>query len=226
MKQPLSPKSISVVVLAAFALFLSATIALAQSGRRTHKPPPAAPEAEPTPSAKNPAPKEQPVLTLIVGMNPADTFSGVPLYYYSSILQSLTDRLRSGHSLSLEVVERGFSRGEAITRAKAEKEAYIAFVELRADRYGSSSGTYGNVNLGELYIEYTVLFPATAKIKTSGSVYQRSLGKGGVVLGPRTTGRTGVGAAEYQLKQAAREAAERILSTFHLPPPGRMKDEG
>jgi hypothetical protein len=218
MKQTLSPKSISLVFLAAFALFFSATIALAQSGRRTHKPPPAAPVAEPTPSSKSPAPKEQPRLTLVVGMIPADTFSGVPLYYYSSIMQSLTERLHSAHSLSLEVVERGFSRGEAIARAKTEKEAYVAWVELRADRYGASSGSYGNVNLSELYIEYQVLFPTTAKIKTSGSVYQRGLGKGGVVLGPGTTGRTGVAAAEYQLKQAAREAADRILSTFHLPP--------
>ncbi len=191
--------------------------AMAQSGRRTHKPPASAPDAEPTPGVSKPATK-QAALTLIVGMSSGDMFSGLPLYYRDSILQSFTERLRSGHSVSVDVIQRGFNRGEAVSRAKAEKDAYVVWLELGPTGYGVNRGSV-NSNLNELYIQYMVFTPVTAKVKTSGNVYQSGFGRGGGVLGRGTSGPTSSAATEYRLKVAAREAADRILAKFSLPPP-------
>jgi hypothetical protein len=75
----------------------------------------------------------------------------------------------------------------------------------------SSSGS----NFSDIYIEYVVFIPQTAKVATNGHTYQRSFRSGGVIGLPRTSG----AASEYALKDAAREAAERILAAIrnHMP---------
>jgi len=197
-------------------LVICALIVVAQSGRRAPKsaPIPApTPESSPTPTAKKSL--EKPALPLIVGIDPNDSFSNIPLYFTGSVLQSCVERLRDEPAVSVEVASRDMSRGDAVKRAKVEKEGYVVLLQLRLDSMASPT----NANLSEVYVEYFVFAPTTAKQVTSGRTYQQAYRNRGVVVGPGTSGNTVY--AEYRLKQAAREAAERILHGVHIsPPPG------
>jgi hypothetical protein len=110
------------------------------------------------------------------------------------------------------------NRGEAIKLAKSQKEAYVALLDLRTE--GLGSGSMSSDSYDEILIDYVVFAPETAKVSTSGRTYQRAYRKGPIVVGPRT-GRTSPIYAEQMLRQAARDAAERILSALHLIIPGR-----
>ncbi len=201
---------LSLVLLVAFAAGVNP-----QSGRRLPKTAPT-PAPEPTPEAepvKKPASSREPELSLIVGIDDHNTFH-IPMYYTSSVFDGCTAALRDSGAVRLESANRNFNRGEAVHRAKAEKETYVVLLELELDTFGRRGGL-GNVNVDDLYISYSVFTPGTAKIKTSGRTY------------PQTHRRVGIGVpgggrgaiyAEYLLKQASREAAERILDAFHIKP--------
>jgi hypothetical protein len=111
------------------------------------------------------------------------------------------------------------NRGDAIKLAKSEKVAFVALLQLRSE--GSMGPTMSSNSYGDVSIEYVVFSPETAKVVTSGKTYPHAYGKGGVVVGPKTTGRTSQVYADQLLKQAAREAADRILSALHLVLPER-----
>jgi hypothetical protein len=110
------------------------------------------------------------------------------------------------------------NRGEAIKLVKSQKDAYVALLDLRTE--GLGSGSISSDSYDEILIDYVVFAPETAKIITSGRTYQRAYRKGPIVVGPRR-GRTSPIYAEQMLSQAARDAAERILSALHLVIPGR-----
>ncbi len=215
--QSVRPRRLALVTVVGLLVICALTV-MAQSGRRAPKTtsiPAPTPESSPTPTAKK-AP-EKPALPLIVGIDAQGSFSNIPLYFYDTVLQSCADRLRES-SLKVEVGSRDFNRGDAVKRAKAEKEGYVVLLQLRADSIGSSNS---NTDLSQVYIDYFVFAPTTAKQVTSGHAYQQAYRNRGVVLGPGTSGN--IAYAEYRLKQAARDAAERILSGLHLaPPPGVM----
>jgi len=72
----------------------------------------------------------------------------------------------------------------------------------------------------ELYVEYTVFEPETAKVKASGRTHQHiyQTGKGGVSLPSKNSPIY----SEYAIKEAAREAADRILERFDI----KIRGEG
>ncbi|MGH9883322.1 MAG: hypothetical protein ACRD6N_17945, partial [Pyrinomonadaceae bacterium] len=195
----------------------SAVFLAAQSGRRQSKSKstvPIAPVEEPSPT---PAPKvesKKPNAELVVGIEHGGGFDFVPLYYYGVVLHSCANRLGRAPAVTVSVSEGNVSRAQAISRAKAEKQAHVVWLQLRSDR-ASADRNIDNVN--EVAVDYLVLAPTTAKVVTSGRTYQRrGYRKGGVVIGPPTTGRTPASYVEYMLQEAAKEAAERILSALHL----------
>jgi hypothetical protein len=208
-------RSLELVTVLGLVVICALTV-VAQSGRRAPKsaPIPApTPESSPTPTAKKSP--EKPALPLIVGIGSYDSLANIPLYFNDSVLQSCVERLRDEPAVSVDVSSRDVSRGDAVKRAKAEKEGYVVLLQLRLDSISASST---NANLSDVYIEYFVFAPTTAKQVVSGRTYQQAYRSRGVVLGPGTSGNV---YAEYRLKQAAREAAERILHGVHLsPPPG------
>ncbi|HZE71615.1 MAG TPA: hypothetical protein VE135_19080 [Pyrinomonadaceae bacterium] len=192
-------------------IFLFLTIQ-AQSGRRVQKSAPT-PTPEPSPEAK-PSPKRAPADTpqigLILGIAD-DSFSHVPLYYYDSVLQSCADRLNEAPSIGLDVSGKRMSRSDAIRTAKSQKEGYVAALELRNDQMiGSNQNPYDG-----LVIEYTLFAPGTAKVVASGRAYQRLSKTRGVIPTP---GRTSTVYTEQMLKQAARDAADRIMNALHVLP--------
>jgi len=203
----------SLAAIAVFALvaFCAGTLT-AQSGRRVPKsksaPPP---EPQSVPAETKPAEKPRPALSFIIGIYRDSGFGNIPLYFSDSVLRACADRLDDYPSVEVDVAHRDVNRGEAVKRAKAEKEAYVVWMQLRADSMNANRGS----NLSEVFIEYVVFTPTTAKVATSGRTYQQAFRSGGVIGLPRTSDAT----SEYSLKQAAREAAERILAAMknHIP---------
>ena len=183
---------------------------LAQSGRRAQKPTPApvsTPEPTPTPNASSEKPK--PRLTFLVGLDRHDGFSDIPSYAYEGVLRSLTARLGDAPLVQVGGRQSEMSRSNAIQKAKAEKEAYVVWLQLRADTTGSN--TQNSLNI---IIEYWVFAPTTAKVTTFGRTYTEAQRNKGI-LSPRT-------ASIYDdryLNHAAQEAADRILAHFQIQAP-------
>lgn len=192
-----------------FALSCFATAA-AQSGRRAAKSTPApAPLPEATPSSA--VALEQPKLALqfIIGIERYDSFSSVSIATYNDVLRSCAQRLDEPQSVTVQQVG-SMSRNEASKRARAEKNAYVVWLRLHEDGMSSSpTGTPGNV-----YIEYFVFAPTTAKVFASGSAYPR---KRGIIPSSRTPGVND----DREVIEAARTVANKILAALqmHIPRP-------
>jgi hypothetical protein len=184
----------------------------AQSGRRTAKAiPTATPAPEPTPTEKS-KPKDKSSLVIVMGIE-RNTFSTATFGYTGIVLYGCADRLKES-SATVDVTDQNINRGEAVKRAKASKDAFVVLLKIGPDTGGVET-TYGNLDLSELYVEYLVLAPTTAKIATSGRTYVGSVRKGGVSV-PVNPGRTNVMYAEKLLRQAAQDTAERILNALHV----------
>lgn len=192
---------------------LGAWTAMAQSGRRsvTGSPsvkPPAPPE-EPKQAEKKPATDQ---LDLIVGTNRGDVFAGIPLYFYDSVLTSCSRRLNDSRSVKVDVVSKSMERVDAVNSAKAAKQGYVIWLQLRSD--GMDGYTPGD--LSTVRIDFWVFEATTARVKTQGTCYQGMYRTGGVILQPGTSGSNNPAIAESRLKDSARDAADRILKALHL----------
>lgn len=196
-----------------FALSCLST-AHAQSGRRApgskSVPTPTA-EPDPMPAPASSRQTSQPILKFILGVDRYDSFTNVSLSSISGVRRNCAQRLSEPGWIKVDSTERDMSRSDAIKLAKAEKGSYVVWLRVRDDGMsGKQSGTSDN-----LYIEYAVFAPLTAKIVTSGSTYPRN--RNSVIPGRPTSTMEG----DYYLNRAAREAADRILTKFSLHAPRR-----
>ncbi|HYR76224.1 MAG TPA: hypothetical protein VEM96_10310 [Pyrinomonadaceae bacterium] len=191
--------------------------AIAQSGRRGQKST-SAPVSIPEPTPVNkPIEKEKATITFIVGVDRSLGFSTIPLSFYDTVARGCAERLDDAPGAKIEVAHKEMNRGDAVLRARAEKEAFTVWLQLKVE---SVSGDPTMVsNLSQIFIEYAVFAPTTAKTVTWGHTYQQGYRKGGVVVGPPGSSSGNVSHSEYLLKQAAREAAERILSALKMGAP-------
>ncbi|MEK6282723.1 MAG: hypothetical protein AABN95_20380 [Acidobacteriota bacterium] len=195
-------------------LVLSFTLmAVAQSGRRVIKPTPQPPVATTTgattvakPSPEKPAPR----VTLVVGIDQSDSFSRIPLGATTGVLQSFVDRLKASPSVKLVVDNQSLGRGEAVRKAKSEKEGHIVWLQVGLDTMGASQGA--NTNIRDVFIEFVVLAPGTAKTVVSGRTYPYTYRSRSVIPSTRGPGIYG----DYRYNEAAREAAERVLAAFRI----------
>jgi hypothetical protein len=193
------------LVVSAIALVCVLT-AGAQSGRKVRKtsPAPVTTPAPATPLAK-PDEKPKPALTLVVGMQHTNLFDNARIANAGGALLALEDRLDDHSGVKVSHVWGDMTRSDAIRRAKSEKEAYVVLLELSLNRMAGASD-------GEMRLSYWVFSPVTAKIKASGTTYPQMYRNRGVILNPRTANIYG----DYQVQEASRDAAERILKAFHL----------
>ena len=112
--------------------------------------------------------------------------------------------------MSVERVERPMTRNEAANRAKDEKDAYVVWLRVGEDEMGSTpTGAPSNV-----YIEYFVFAPGTAKVVSSGSAYPR---KKGIIPSSRNPGVNG----DREVIEAARAVANKILAAMQMHIPSR-----
>ena len=155
--------------------------------------------------------KPGPAVTFVIGMERPDYFVTPRATTSGTVLLSFTDRLQDHPSVKVEHVRADMSRGEAVQRARTEKVAYVVLLKLCAD------SMRGSRDDSQIFIQYSVYSPVTAKVKTSGQTYPQSFRRKPVILDPRSPGIYG----DYQMQQAAREAAERVLDVFKLSAPAR-----
>jgi hypothetical protein len=208
------PMLVSAVTLAAVLslVAVSAATVAGQSGRRGAKS--SSPAPTPTPEAapveKKPAAKTKAELSFVVGIDRGSGFADVPMYFYDTVLRACGERLDDSQSVQVTMASREMTRGEAVEKAKAETESHIVWLQLRSDSTRQSDD-----DLREVYVEYLVFAPTTAKIVTSGRTYQQMARAGGVIMMP-PGGRSNLPYTEQMLKRAARDAAERILSAMNI----------
>lgn len=185
---------------------LSVTIAGAQSGRKSSKSVPLPPVPIPTPEPVAPVSKKEkakPALTVVIGFERMNYYGNAAMVDEGAALRALVDRLNDHAGVEVADTKRNMTRSDALRAAKAEKEAYVIYVEINLDQMD-----------GDLRMSYWVYSPQTAKIKTSGRTYPQMYRNRGVILNPRSTVY-----GTRQMEEAARDVAERILKAFqlHLP---------
>src|SRR6266508_2849458 len=201
MTKRLPPSHVLYAICFATVLLTGLLAVMAQSGRRVQKSgaapvPIPTPEATPTPTMSSEKPK--PAFTFVVGLD-----------RYSDFLRSCADRLDDSPSVVAEISTNDMSRGDAIRKAKAEKEAHIVWLHLRSNNFNDQGGTRSD----SVYVEYSVFAPITGKQVTSGNTYPEAYRNKGIRLPTSSIN------GDYYLNQAARGAAERILDHFHLRVP-------
>lgn len=207
---------VSATLLMAFILAGGLSV-IAQSGRRP-KTPTSVPSAtpEPVPTSTKATDEEKPTRTLIVGIDRYSDVSDIPLHFYSNVLSSCAERLDDSKSVKVSPATENMSRADAFKRAKDEKVAYVVSLQLLST--STRVGFQTTRDLNDVYIDYSVFAPTTAKVVAKGRTYQRGDAKGGIVV-KQPSGRTTIGDNDYWLKEAARVAAERILSQLHISSP-------
>lgn len=193
------------------AVLLSCVIAQAQSGRRATSAPSTAPSVSGPKTVEKTTPK-LPKTHLLVGVENRSPFLNVPYYLSDTVLENCVHRLAESADIIPNAIGRGMDRVEAVRRAKAEKEAYVVWLQVESDVL--DSGKQQKNGPDDLYVRYTIFEPVTGKVRQSGRTHQQiyKTGRGGV----STTDRNSPVYSEYALKQSAREAAERILEAFEI----------
>jgi hypothetical protein len=194
---------------------LSFAVTPAQSGRRstpgsttTATPSPSTPGAKP--AEKKPTADSR--LQLLVGIYRSGAFTTTPYYVYDTVLEDCLRRLSEAEIVFANAGGNSMNRSEAVKAAKQETTRWVVSLEVQS--FYAESGQKIKPEQDELFIEYTVVEPVTGKIKRSGRtqrhIYQDN--RGGVYR----PSKAGPAYSEYSIKQAAVEAADKILAGFDI----------
>ena len=217
-------KPYSALVLCVGIVLLVSSLAQAQSGRR----PPKRSESEGVQRPSEPEPPVKPaeakqsdngkIPVLVVKSNSYFSSS----YYSDYVAEGCTARLRQAETLMVDKSDREMNRKEASDAAMAPTPRYVVLLELTSERMGYDRRRDGGYYPEDVVVQYTVFAPGTGKVKTSGRVYTRRAGStvGGVGL-PLPVPTDGPAAAEYMLKQAGREVADRVIDSLGVLPSPR-----
>ncbi|HSP64180.1 MAG TPA: hypothetical protein VLQ90_14420 [Pyrinomonadaceae bacterium] len=199
------------------AIIFTSTISVeAQSGRRSSNGQTTAPSVS-GPKTVEKTPVKAPKIQLLVSVEDRNPLMSVPYYLSDTVLDNCVRHLNDAPEINATTSGRGTTRAEAIIRAKAQKEAFVIFLQIESDIAPSAKQAKNGPD--ELYVRYTIFEPATARIKQWGRTHQQiyKTGQGGV----STSSKSSPVYSEYALKQAAREAAERVLEAFEI----KIRDE-
>lgn len=200
---------VAVVILFAFTSVMEAQSGRRSSGSTTSTTTTTPSVAGPKTTEKKTAPA--PKLQLLVGIDREEVFNNVPYYIYDTVLDNVIRRLGEAEIVFANSGGK-MTRGDASKAAKQEKARWVVNLEIRS--IYTDSGRQVKNNQDELLISYAVMEPESAKIKHSGvtrqHIYQN--GRGGISLPSKNGGVY----SEYSIKQAAIEAADRILSDFDI----------
>jgi hypothetical protein len=208
-------------VLVAIVVVGCAFSALAQSGRRG-----AGKSTTTTPSVEAPKevlakPQKPPRLQFLLVVENPSPFNQTPYYLSDTVVTECARRLEEAKDVLATSAPGHMNRAEASAAAKAEKERYVVWLQLGSD--AADGGRPSQNGADELYVNYMVLEPGTAKVKQTGRTYHGIYKVGNVgVSGPPSTRRSAV-YSEYAVKQSAREAADRILNVFGIKMDGPQR---
>jgi hypothetical protein len=181
-----------------------------QSGRRQQKAPAVAPVPTPTPEP-TPEPKEKKKsdLGFLIAASKFNTYESYPWAYYTAAMYGCAEKLRTGSSADVNVVENDMNRSEAIKKAKGESTTYVVLLTLILDQMTAQS-------FNDLELDYVVFAPKTGKVVATGRTYLNVNRRGPLVVGPSRRGSTGVLMREQLMKHAGEDAGERILKALNL----------
>lgn len=198
-------------------VFIISSFAQAQSGRR----PPKRSESEGVQKSTEPDPPVKPAearqpdkdKTPVLVVESTSYFSSS--YYSDYVAEGCTAKLKQAATLMVDKSEREMNRKEASDAATAPTARYVVLLELTSERMGYDRRRDSGYYPDDVVVQYTVFTPGTGKVKTSGRVYPRRVGstRGGVGL-PLPVPTDGPAAAEYMLKQAGREVADRVIDSL------------
>lgn len=212
----LTPRAAAMLV-CLLLLLSAASISQAQSGRRPPKPPtspdPLPPKAEEPPinpsSDQNSAPK---IPVKVVWQLHSIGSSAI---YSRTVQDKCLERLSQSVSIKPSAGAGELNRKQAIDMAKGSIDTYVVWFELELDPAYEDRSGIGVVPAQYLIVRFEVFTPATGKTKTSGHVYQRPQGPGGIPLPGPGTGNSAI----YSLGYAGREMADRVLDTLDVERP-------
>jgi hypothetical protein len=215
---PCSTARAAVAILACVLLLLTtAPISQAQSGRRPPKQPtapdPLPPKAEEPPIKPSSNQNSTPKIPVKVVWHL--TYVSSSTIYSRTVQDACLERLSQSGSIKATTVGDELNRKQAIDMAKGSADTYVLWFELEIDASYSDRSGIGAVPPQYLTVRFEVYTPTTGKTKTSGNIYQRPHGPGGIPLpGPGTSG-----SAIYSLGYAGREMADRVLDTLGVARP-------
>ncbi|HEX8150705.1 MAG TPA: hypothetical protein VF591_26210 [Pyrinomonadaceae bacterium] len=207
-------RAAALVIAAAFC----AAGADAQSGRKAQKPLGLPTEAaKPADPAKPAETKRANALVNFVVVKDDTLSIGVDSLARDGVSAAFVERLRQA-GRDVEVKDGGKGRRqEARERAKKEEAAYVVFFQLEETGMGTS-----DMDARGLTLRTYVYTPKTADLKYSDTMFQRpyqDTARIGGVRVPVPSRRVERYPSQRQLEQAARDAADRLLSRFQITPP-------
>lgn len=197
----------------------------AQSGRKISKrpqtPAPQTTDTQTTVSSEPPITPSQPqqnakpgIPILVVRYLPNMNSSNI---YTSIVIDGFMARMANARGVKVQAGTE-MNRKHASDTAKESQDRYVVWIELLVDTVDEESArmSVGPVNPYYLYVDYVVFEPGTGKQKTSGHIYQRrgiAAGQGPLPV-PNTSA-----AADYTLRKAGEETADRVLDKLNLLAP-------
>ncbi len=215
-----NPSRRGAAALALLASLCLTAAAPAQSGRKAQKPlglPTEAPKAADPAAAKSEAKKPEPLVSFVV-MRFDMTAVGIDPLARDGVGRAFVQRL--GLSQAVEIKEGGRGgRSEARDAAKKQEKAYVVLFQLD-EQAGDMS--MGRADSRTLVIRTFVYTPKTGDLKFTDTVYQRpyyGTSRVGGIPVPVRTPRVDRYPSQHELEQAARDAADRLLSRFQVSAP-------
>jgi len=213
MPRKMSTLSARRLVLVLAVLIASTAVVAAQSGRRSgtkSSPPAPPPVASPT---EGPAkPKTPARIQLLVAIDTPTGFDGVPFRSQDIVLEACMRRLAESNDVTVTPALQPMTRSEGLKAAKAETVRYVVWLQVRNERadYSADISTQSD----QFYVTFMIYEPGTAKLKGSGRA-QYGTGKVGNVGVSGPSARRAV-YSDYEIKETARQAADKILDAFHI----------
>ncbi|HEV7889797.1 MAG TPA: hypothetical protein VGP08_04120 [Pyrinomonadaceae bacterium] len=222
--------AVAAVALCAFAL---TNVARAQSRRAPR--PAATPTPEPTPTPEEAhgesesvprgtsTKKDPSVVVSFLILENDNPMMSLDYMARDDIWKEFLERL--GKSRAVSITQGGkATRGEALKRAKAEREAYVVLFQMEEERESMGDASIGRVDSRNLLLKTYVYAPQTGNLKYADTIYQRPYRDTATVGGvripvPGGSRRIERYPSQRQLEQAAREAADRLMSHFNVIPP-------
>lgn len=230
---PVTRPLVALAALAAFALCLFALTAGAQSRRAPR--PAATPTPEPTPTPEETqgesesvprgtsAKKDPAVVVSFLILENDNPMMTLDYMARDDIWKEFLGRLDKSRAVSVTPGGKA-TRGEALKRAKLERESYVVLFEMVEERDLMGDASIGRADSRTLLLKTYVYAPQTGNLKYADTIYQRPYRDTATVGGVRIPVPSGRRIERYpsqrQLQQAARDAADRLMSRFNviLPP--------
>lgn len=230
-KQQLSTRSAiafrrSAFALIALALCALASVASAQSGRHAPKTaatptPEATPQAESESESKPRARKPSDVIVSFIVVEQDGAMLNLDFSARQSVIETFMRRLGQSRAVSVSSGGKG-GRRDARERAKKERETFVVLFELEEERNAMGEASIGRVDSRTLLLKTYVYAPESGDLKYTDTIMQRPYRPTTTVGGVRVPvpgRRIEQYPSQLQLEQAARDAANRLMSRFGVTPP-------